>query len=192
MSLYTLLGALIGLLFCTVIAHLMTAPRYIMTTEELSEEEVKRITDARANYINNICDAAGDAWDLKPDDFNSNAELLPNEITLVTLIYKNNLIRIYTYWSKNITQITLTRKFEKGSKVYKKSFDFRKKNALENIYIFLEKYRPASDKKAADAKEMIVEKLTTVIENVVEQKVQEKLQKMLADLEEKEDDKDHE
>lgn len=189
--LYGILGALIGLLICVTFVQFLTKPQYVITTEELPEEEVKRITDARASYINNICDAAGDAWDLKPDDFNSNAELLPNEVTLVSLIYKNNLIRIYTYWSKNITHITLTRKLEKGSKIYEKSFDFRKKNALENIYTFLEKYKPASDKKAADAKEIIVERLTTVIENVVEQKVQEKLEKMLAELEEKEEAKDH-
>lgn len=191
--LYGLLGALIGLLICIAICDIITKPQYVVTTEELPEEEVKRITEARANIVGNFCNTVGDAWDIQPDNFDSHAELLPNEITLVTLIHKNNLIHIYVNWSKHMVHFALSRKEEKTTKIYKKSFDYHKENALEKVYKFLEKHKPAiQEKPSGEIREEVANRLTTVIENMIDQKVQEKLEKMLAELEEKEEAKDHE
>ena len=164
--------------------------------EPVSEEAAERLVNARANILNNICDTVGDAWCVRRDDLNVNMELIPHENTLVTMVYKNNLLRIYVYWKEKRVQINLTRRLEAGkSKVYKKSFGLYRKSMLENVYSYLEKYKPEQEENIssegiAATKEVIVEKLTQIIEDIIDEKVEEKLTKMLEQLDKEE--KDHE
>ena len=192
-----LFGFLIGLLVYHIVNQFL-GTHYEIVREELSEEEVERITTARGNLINDICDAVGDAWNVPKESFNVNMELMPHEVTLITLVYKNNLIRIYIYWSRNQIQINLTRRTDERSKIYKKSFAFNKKHCLEKIYTFFEKYKPLVEKDDVDTEEKVEElrknlvgKLTDAIEGMIEEKVQEHLQKLLEQVEQ-EEEQDHE
>ena len=189
-----ILGVLLGLLIYTLFSNFGIE----VVNEPVSEEEADRLVKSRANMLTNICDTVGDAWDVSRDDINTNMELIPHENTLVTMIYKNNLLRIYVYWGSKQVQVNLTRKFNNGtSKVYKKSFGLYRKNMLENVYKYLEKYKPAKEENTAEdeervaaVKEAVVDKLSEYIEQIVDEKVHERLEELLKQLEE--DEKDHE
>ena len=189
---YIVLGVLVVLLFITLFSNFQVK---VVEEVPLSQEESERIVQSRANLLNNICDTVGDAWDLSRDDINTNMELMPGENTLVTMIYRNNLLRIFIYWNSKKVQVNLTRKFNnRTSKIYKKSFSLYKKNMLEDVFKYLEKYKPAKEEIAAEdeekvaaVKEAIVEKLGEAIEQMIDEKVQEKLAKILEQLEENED-----
>lgn len=187
-------GFLIGLLVYHIVNHFF-GTHYEIVREELSDEEAQRITTARGNLINDVCDAIGDAWNVPQESFQVNMELMPHEVTLITLVYKNNLIRIYMYWSRHQIQINLTRRVDERSKIYKKSFVYNKKHCLENVYTFFEKHKPSIEQDATDTKEKVeelrknlVEKLTDSIEGMIDEKVQEHLQKLLEQVEQEEQD----
>ena len=186
----------LGVLFILLIYMLFKGFGFEVVEEPISEEAAERIVNARANILNNICDTVGDAWGVLRDDLNVNMELIPHENTLVTMIYKNNLLRIYVYWKEKRVQINLTKRLDANkSKVYKKSFGLYRKSMLENVYSYLEKYKPEQEESIssegiAAAKEVIVEKLTQIIEDIIDEKVEEKLTKMLEQLDKEE--RDHE
>lgn len=193
---YIILGVLLGVLFILLIYMLSQHFGFEIVEEPISEEAAERLVNARANILNNICDTVGDAWCVRRDDLNVNMELIPHENTLVTMVYKNNLLRIYIYWREQRVQVNLTRRLDVNkSKVYKKSFGLNRKSMLENVYSYLEKYKPEQEENdssegVAAAKEAIAEKLTQMIEDMIDEKVEEKLTKMLEQLNEEE--KDHE
>ena len=190
---FIILGVLLGLLIYTLFSNFGIE----VVSEPVSEEEADRLVKSRANMLTNICDTVGDAWDLPRESINTNMELIPHENTLVTMIYKNNLLRIYVYWDSKQVQVNLTQKLDNGkSKVYKKSFGLYRKNMLEDVYSYLEKFKPtkeenaAEDERVAAVKEAVVDKLSEYIEQIVDEKVHERLDELIKQLEE--DEKDHE
>ena len=192
-------GFLLGLLVYHLVSHIFFKVAYTVVSEPLPEEEVKRITNARGSLLENILDTLGDAWDVDREQFNCNMELLPNEVTLATVIYRNSLVRVYVDWNKKKIQTAVTQKKKGKSNIYRKSFSLYSKNTLENMYAFYEKFKrnleqgAASQEKVEQVREAMVEKLTTLIENMVEEKVHDHLEKMLENLEQQEEtDEDHE
>jgi len=191
MILKVILGLLIAFLFIDLIYSIS---KYIInqqteiTVQPISEVEVEQINTSRKNLINNLCDTIGDAWEVPQDELQLTASLMPQSSTVMTVIYKINLIRFYIYWDKNRIDMSITRRNDETKVIGKKSIRFNKKNYLEKEFTFLEKYKPANEENAAQQIDIndIVNRLSDAIENEVKEQVHKEIQKYF------EENKDHE
>lgn len=147
----------------------------VMYEEVVDEDATKALTVARTNLSNNICHTLTDAWQLTDKEVSFSAELISSQTTLLTVLYKNNLVRFYINWEREKVKISLTRRVESISTITQKTFSIKEsKISFEKMYAFFEKNQPADIFEGEEIQPDLVSALAQVIDTVVDRKIAEK------------------
>lgn len=188
------LGWLIGIAIALILAGfigLMLVKIYSNTHQvvyEMKDSEndpyLKYLADCRSNFIDNLIHTIQDAWHL-PDKAMHEAvccEQLGDNCSLVTIPYKNNLVRFYIYWKRNYVRVTHISNDERKETIRKLKLRIKQDAVdLEKLYKFFAKRKAIRDL-TEEEKNKIVEKMRDQLSKMSREEQQEWVLKQWEEL----------